>query len=107
MAPNENVTFAIGRRPYSTALRNVAMVINGNGQRKDSRLCCKLIHDWYRKNGYSDHTSLFGNSSSKVLDFVYWCNLWGLDRSLGNLTFQDYIDFLGDPSTSSIGKGTG
>ena len=40
------------------------------------------IHDGYRKNDYSDHTSHFGHRSDNVLYCGCWRNLWGLDSSL-------------------------
>ena len=77
------VAVAIGRTPHSTALRNVALVdISGNAQRKDSRSCYEWIHDGYRKNGYSGHTSHSGHRSATVLYCGCWRNLWGFDRSL-------------------------
>jgi len=76
IAPTENCRLCGRRTPYSTDLRNVAMVdINGNGHRKDSRSCYKLIQDGYRKNGYSGHCS------ANVLYCGFWRNLWGLDLS--------------------------
>ena len=107
--PLRTVAFAIGRTPYCTALRNVATVdISGNGQRKDSRSYYELIHDGYRKNGYSGHTSHFGHRSANVLYCGWWRDLWGLDRSLSGTWLSRIISTsYGDPSTSSIGNGTG
>ena len=109
IAPTQNCRFAIGRTPYSTALRKVAMVdINGNGQRKDSRSYYELIHDGYPKNGYSGHTSHSGHSSVNVLYCGCWRNLWCLDRSLSGTWLSRIISTsYGDPSISSIGNGSG
>ena len=46
------------------------------------RLAIMLIHDGYRKNGYSDHTSHSDHHSANVLYCGCWRNWWGLDRSL-------------------------
>jgi len=49
--------------------------IKGIGQRKDMLSCYEVIHDWYRKNGYSGHTSLSGHRRTNVLYCGCWRNL--------------------------------